>query len=131
MTEILHPRISKNQMRKRRIEVFVSDDEFEKIKSYSQLTNLSMSAYLRANGLRKHVSKRFDNEIVSRIVTNLAKCHASWSKIGNNINQMARKTNARNGEIPSELKDINSKLKILFDKSITLQDQIAKSIEKS
>ena len=131
MQQKIHPKVSNNQKRRKRIELLVSEDEIELLKKYSQQANLSLSAYLREKGLRHQVGRRFDTEIMSKVIATFLKCHASWSKVGNNINQIAKTTHQKKGEVPPEIIDIKKKLDELFSKSIALQELAAEKLGES
>lgn len=115
--------MSENRVRKRQLKFHVTEAEDKIIRKKAKGSNMNIERFLRNSALRKI--------IVVYDLTNMFELSTQISRVGNNINQIAKKLNEY-GEVYSD--DIKYLKKVLVDINNTLfnfyQDMQDKNIER-
>lgn len=92
--------------RKHRISLDLTDKEYELLKDKSKKSNLSVSTYLR-----KLIS---DHKFVSYDFKHLFNCMNELHRIGNNINQIAKRLNATSYMYMEDVDEVKAKQEELY-----------------
>ena len=103
--------MTENRKRNIQIKFWVNEDEYKKIIEKVRLSNMQIGRYIRNASLKK--------EIIMYDLTSIFELSAQISKIGNNINQIAKKLNQGGRMSSSELSYLYSSMEninnVLFD----------------
>ncbi len=101
----------KSRLRDRKIQFWVTEKEYEKIRDKAEYCNLSLSSYLRRVGVDGYIIKR-EFHAISEV-----------NAIGVNINQIARQVNFQNEVTERELDELRCQYEKLFG---VIYDEILK-----
>lgn len=97
----------KDRLRTKKIHVFLSDNEHELLSDKANYCGLNNSEYIRniiVNGA-----------IINRSTGDVRAAIAEISRVGNNINQIARKLNETKSFYKKDFDDLKSQYEILFE----------------
>lgn len=96
-----------NRIRDKIIKVWLSDIEYKNLQDKAAYCGTSMSAYIREmieNGAIIHYEPIAIREVCYEL-----------NRIGNNINQIAKKVNERNVTLTGDIKDLKQQYEQLFN----------------
>lgn len=93
---------------RKQINFRVTEEEYEKLKRKAELANLSPSMYAKKQALQGKVKAPVITKDVGQLIL------PEISKIGSNINQLAKKANMNMTILPSEYKEVLAEFETLW-----------------
>jgi len=113
--------LTENRKRNIQIKFWVNEDEYKKVIEKVRLSKMQIGRYLRNAALKK--------EIIIYDLTSLFELSAQISKIGNNINQIAKKLN-QGGRISNyEINYLNTSLENINNVLLDIYNDISEKQE--
>jgi hypothetical protein len=97
----------KDRLRTKKIHVFLSDNEHELLSDKANYCGLNNSEYIR--------SMIVDGVIINRSTGDIQAAIAEISRVGNNLNQIARKLNETNSFYKKDFDSLKSQYETLFE----------------
>ena len=97
----------KDRLRSKKIHVFLSDNEHELLSDKASYCGLNNSEYIR--------SIIVNGAVINYSMGDIPAAIAEIKRVGNNINQIAKKLNETNNFYKKEFEDLKSQYEILFE----------------
>jgi hypothetical protein len=113
--------LTENRKRNIQIKFWVNEDEYKKVIEKVRLSKMQIGRYLRNASLKK--------EIVIYDLTSIFELSAQVSKIGNNINQIAKKLNQGGRISGSELSYLYSSLENINNVLMDIYNDVSEKQE--
>lgn len=99
--------MTNKRIRNKKVEFFVTEEEFDIINKKAKESSLDRSKYLRKVSLNQSIVN-IDLSYLNKLIYEL-------NKIGININQIAKNTNSNNFVYNSELKEVERLMKRIWE----------------
>lgn len=113
----------RNRLRDKQLRVWISDDEESIINDKCKISNMNKSDYIR-NIIVYGEIKKIDSEAIVKVSNVINQNNFELNKIGNNINQIAKKVNEQNSYTHADI----IHLKEEFEQIRKLHEHLANEI---